>query len=126
MATTATQVRLIMKKTVTQLTDAQTAPFITAAEAIVDAIFSEDTEIGTTLMDEIKVWMSAHLIASTILRMTSEEKLGDASVKYTGKWGTKLESTPYGQVILIMDITGKMASAGKMRASIFAVPGFDF
>lgn len=122
---TATEVRLIMKKTEAQLSDTQAAPFIDVAEEIVDGIFEGDGTIGATLLEEIKKWMSAHLIASTILRMTSEETLGDASVKYTGKWGEKLSSTPYGQAILIMDRTGKMANAGKMAASIYAIKNFD-
>jgi len=125
MATTAAEVRLIMNVTETKLPDAKIAPFITAGDEIVDQVFLDDTELSTTLLAEIKKWMVAHMIASTIYRTTSDEKLGDASVKYTGKWGMKLESTPYGQVVLVMDITGRMANAGKMRAGIFAVPEFD-
>jgi hypothetical protein len=114
-----------MNVTETKLPDAKIAPFITAGDEIVDQVFLDDTELSTTLLAEIKKWMVAHMIASTIYRTTSDEKLGDASVKYTGKWGMKLESTPYGQVVLVMDITGRMANVGKMRAGIFAVPEFD-
>jgi hypothetical protein len=121
----AADVRLILKKTEAQLSDAQALPFITMAGGVADAVFSEDDELGSTLLAEIKTWLSAHFIAITIMRMSSEEKLGDASVKYIGKYGTKLESTPYGQAVLMMDITGKMANTGKMRASIYAVKGFN-
>lgn len=125
MATTASEVRLIMNVTATTLSDAQIAPFIVAGDELVAQVFEDDTELTTTLLAEIKKWMVAHMIASTIYRTTSDEKLGDASVKYTGKWGTRLESTPYGQMVLVLDMTGRMANAGKMRASIFAVKGFE-
>ena len=125
MATTAAEVRLIMNITTATLSDAQIAPFIVAGDEIVAQVFEDDTELTTTLLAEIKKWMVAHMIASTIHRSASEEKLGDASVKYTGKWGVGLASTPYGQMILILDFTGRMANAGKMRASIFAVKEFE-
>jgi hypothetical protein len=125
MATTASEVRLIMNVTTATLSDAQIAPFIVAGDEIVAQVFEDDTELTATLLAEIKKWMVAHMIASTIYRTTSDEKLGDASVKYTGKWGMRLESTPYGQMVLVLDMTGRMANAGKMRASIFAVKGFE-
>ena len=61
----------------------------------------------------------------TSIRTTSDEKIGDVSVKYTGKWGELLKSTPYGQMALALDITGKLARAGKTGASIYAVKSFD-
>jgi hypothetical protein len=120
---TATEVRLIMKKTVTQLSDAQAAPFIAAAENLITSIITKS--ISDDLLADLEVWLSAHMIASTILRMTSEEALGDASVKYAGKWGEGLKSTPYGQMVLILDTTGLLAAAEKRKASIYAVPNFD-
>jgi hypothetical protein len=125
MAITASDVRLIMNVSITKLPDATVSPFLTAAEDLVDTIFASGEVVSDTLMEEIKKWLTAHMIASTIYKFTSEEKLGDASVKYTGKWGSKLESTPYGQMVLILDTTGKMANMGKMSAGIFAVPEFD-
>lgn len=124
MVTTA-EVRLIMNVTDTILTDAMIDPFITAAEALVDKVFADDSDIGDTLLEEIKKWMTAHMIASTIHRTTSEEKLGDASVKYTGYWGGGLKSTPYGQMVLILDTSGLMAKTGKMSATITAVESFE-
>lgn len=99
---------------------------IIAASAVVDQVFLDDDDIGDTLLAEIEKWLTAHMIASTSLyRTTSEEEVGDARAKYTGQWGKKLESTPYGQMVLTLDTTGKMARLGKMAASIFAVPSFD-
>lgn len=98
---------------------------IIAASAVVDEVFENDTDVSATLLEEIECWLTAHMIASTLWRTTSEEKIGDASAKYTGQWGKKLESTPYGQMVLILDTTGKMARSGKIAASIFAVKSFD-
>jgi len=98
---------------------------ITAASAVVDQVFLGDADIGDTLLEEIECWYTAHMIASTLYRTTSEEKVGDATAKYTGQWGKKLESTPYGQMVLILDTTGKMARAGKIAASIHAVESFN-
>ena len=65
------------------------------------------------------------MIASSLDRVASEEKLGDASIKYTGQWGKKLESTPYGQMVLTLDPTGLIGNLGKSAATIYAVKGFD-
>jgi len=105
--------------------DATVTIFITSASVFIDKVFANDTTTSTTLLAEMEKWLAAHLIASTVFRTTSEEKLGDASLKYTGQWGKKLESTPYGQMVLLLDTTGMMANAGKMAASIYAVEEFD-
>jgi hypothetical protein len=99
--------------------------FITTANTIINKVFANDVTMSEEVLTEIEKWLAAHLIASTVFRTTSEEKLGDASVKYTGEWGKKLESTPYGQMVLILDSSGLMANAGKMSASIYAVNEFD-
>ena len=117
---TATEVKSIMDGCTTADTVVET--LIKGASETVNSIFNT-TDL--TLYKEIERWLTAHMLASTLARTTSEEKIGDASAKYTGKWGSKLESTPYGQMVLILDTTGKMANAGKMEASIYAVKGFD-
>lgn len=98
---------------------------ITVASNLVDQVFENDTEADSTTLEAIEQYLTAHILASTISRTTSEEKLGDAFVKYTGKWGEQLKSTPYGQMILVLDFTGKMAKSGKTAASIYAVKNFE-
>lgn len=98
---------------------------IVAASAVVDQVFEDDTDIGDTLLEEIECWLTAHMIASSIYRTASEEEVGDARVRYTGQFGKKLESTPYGQVVLTLDWTGKMSKLGKISASISAIESFD-
>ena len=99
--------------------------FITAASAVIDQIFAGDTVIGTTLLKELERWLTAHFIASTIFRMSASEKLGEAEMKYVGKWGENLASTPYGQTVKLIDITGKMSQIGKSSATITAITSFD-
>ena len=105
--------------------DAVVDVFIDDAEEYLNTIFATDMTISSTLIDKIERWFVAHMIASTICRTTSEEKVGDASVKYTGKWDKNLDSTPYGQMVKQLDTTGKLANTGKMAASIYAIKSFD-
>jgi len=99
--------------------------YIVAANELVDKVFENDTDIGDTLLKEIEKWLTAHLIASSQQRTAAMEAVGDARIAYTGEWGKRLESTPYGQVALTLDITGKLARAGKTAASIRAVESFE-
>ena len=98
--------------------------FITAAEEMITNIYT-DSGASTTLLMEIERWLVAHMIASTLQRMGAEEKVGQAQIKYTGKWGMGLNSTPYGQTVLTLDTTGLMAKAGMRLATITAVKSFE-
>jgi len=114
------------------LTDTVIEVFIGAASVVVNTVFGstpDDDSSAVTDSDdymEIERWLTAHMIASTVFRTTSEEKLGDASLKYTGQWGKNLDSTPYGQMVKILDTSGKMANLGKQAASIYAIETPDF
>jgi hypothetical protein len=116
---TATEVKEIMDSCT--VTDSIVGTFIKGANEVVNTVLGT----STTEYKEIERWLTAHMIASTLHRTTSEEKLGDASVVYTGKWGEKLSSTPYGQMVLLLDTSGKMATMGKQTATITAIESFD-
>jgi len=98
--------------------------FITAAEEMITNIYT-DSGASTTLLMEIERWLVAHMIASTLQRMGAEEKVGQAQIKYTGKWEMGLNSTPYGQMVLTLDTTGLMAKARMRLATITAVKSFE-
>jgi hypothetical protein len=98
---------------------------IIAASAIVDKVFAGDGTMSDAMLEEVECWLTAHMLASTLSRTTSDEKLGDAQVTYTGKWAMGLDSTPYGQMVKTLDVTGKIAKMGLKGASIFAIPNFD-
>jgi len=95
---------------------------ISSASIVVTNVFAGDTTVDSSFLKEIEKWFAAHMIASTPLaRTVSEEKIGDAGVVYTGKWGENLKSTPYGQMVLTLDYTGKMTRMGKAEARIVAI-----
>jgi hypothetical protein len=102
-----------------------TTNYIPAASALITKVFEDDTEIGSTLQEEIERWFTAHMIACSRFRTAEQEKIGDASIKYTGKWSEGLRSTPYGQMVLQLDFTGKMAALSKRRMRLIAIKSFD-
>ena len=120
---TPAEVKEIMDNCTTS--DSIVNTFITGASAVIDKVFSGDTTMSDAMLKEIERWFTAHMIASTLSRTTSDEKLGDAQVTYTGKWAMGLDSTPYGQMVKTLDVSGKMAKMGLKGASIYAIPNFD-
>lgn len=107
------------------LTSTVVDAYITTANAVVTEVLGDDTEIGDTLKEAIEQWLTAHMIASTLWRTTAKEKVGEVSVEYTGNWSEGLNSTPYGQMVLQLDTTGKMAALGKRAVEIFAITSFE-
>lgn len=102
----------------TSITD--TTPFITTANVLIDAVLSDDIAAGDlsdAVLEQMELWLSAHFVA---VRQGAPkmEKAGDGAVTYFGKDGVGLESTPYGQQVLAIDITGKLKSAGAKTAKI--------
>lgn len=98
---------------------------IGAASAIVDSVFAGDTSLGTILLTNIEKWLTAHMVATSLVRSTSKEKIGDVAIEYAGKWGERLNSTSYGQMVLTLDVSGKMSKVGKAKASMYAIKSFD-
>ena len=119
--TTATAVKVIMDTT---LSDTIVDRFISIASLSVDDVLN-GSGLGDSLLAEIECWLAAHLIASTRDRTTETEKVGDASVKYSGLFGKGLEATLYGQMVKTLDTTGAYASSGKRKAYIIATESFD-
>ncbi len=107
------------------LSSIQITAMITAHSSVIDTIFADDAVVDDALLKELERWLSAHYIASTLVRMAAKEKVGQAEVTYIGKWGEMLKSTPYGQVLLTIDTTGKLAKIGKKAVSIYAIPSFE-
>jgi hypothetical protein len=117
---TEAEVKLIMDGCSTDSSSMQA--FIEAGTLVINSVFGSAD--NSDLTKEIEKWFVAHMVASTVYRTTADEKLGDAAVTYTGKWGMNLDSTPYGQMVKVLDPTGLMANIGKSAASIYAVKSF--
>ena len=121
--TTAAEVKEIMDNC--NLDDSIVDGYILAANALVTNVLGSDITLGTILKGQIERWFTAHMIACSTYRTATEEKVGEASIKYTGQFRENLSSTPYGQMVLQLDTTGKMANIGKKSASIYAVKSFE-
>lgn len=119
----ATEVRAIMLEC--DPVDATVELYIEAGTLVIDRVFATNTTLSTELLKEIERYFVAHMIANINSRNTIEEKLGDASVRFHDSKGEGLNSTPYGQMVLLLDSLGLMANMGKMAASIYAVNEFD-
>ncbi len=98
---------------------------IVGAHVIVERVFKGDTSVTEELLTEIERWLSAHMVTVALYRMAAKERVGDAEVTYTGQWGQLLHSTPFGQMVLTLDATGKLAKTGKSMSTLFAIPNFS-
>lgn len=107
--------------------DNVTVPSIDMDTYILGANTLVNTALGTgdsPILKEIERWLAAHLIAITRERMALKEEAGTAKITYIGEYGKGLNSTPYGQMVMILDLTGKMANLMLKTASIYAIKSF--
>lgn len=118
---TAIEVKAIMPGV--SILDATVDLYIAAGNLIINSVFGATDVSDLTI--QIEKWFIAHMIASTQSRMSIEEKLGDASVRYHDYKGEGLASTPYGQMVILLDQLGLMANIGKRAASIYVIESFD-
>ena len=109
----------------TDLLDASIAAYIGIANSMVTATVT--CGLDDDIMKEIERFLTAHLIAITSGndRVTTAEKLGEAEVKYAGKYGEGLKSTQYGQMVLALDTCGAFANLGKKSATMRAITSFE-
>ena len=104
--------------------------YITNVLTTVDRILSKVYEyytgvIGNNLLTEIQKYYAAHIIASTTSRMGAEEQVGEARIKYIGKWDVGFNATPYGQILLALDTSGLIAKSALKTTSIYAIKSFE-
>lgn len=99
--------------------DADLTPFIESAHIVVDTYLGNDG-LEESLLKEIERWLSAHF-ASARYSVNSKEKVGDVDVTKQGKWGMGLESTDYGQKVLLLDPTGKLGNMSDKQRIYFEV-----
>ena len=124
--TTATEVNAILSESVATGT---VDSFILTANELVTEVLGSDTTITDALKEQIECWLTAHIIVATIQRskMLKEAGGGPApSVKFSDSFGQQLRSTTYGQTVLMLDSTGKMAALGKRRPALRAITSFEY
>lgn len=120
---TAGEVKLIMDNCT--LDNLKIDAYIVGAHNFINTVFAEDAVTTVATLKELERWFTAHMIASTSQRISTEEEVGDARIKYAGKWEEQLKGTPYGQMVLTIDTSGKVGRAGKLAASIIAIKSFE-
>lgn len=122
---TAAEVKEILDNST--LTDPIINAFIAAATLLVDNVLSTDTTLDADLLKEIERWLTAHMITVTPVgdRIVTEAGAGGASVKFAGTYGESLHASPYGQMVLTLDSTGKFAALNSKRARLIAIQSFD-
>jgi len=113
---TATEVKAIIT---TSLLDAAVDAYIAIANPMVTNTVT--CGLSAAVLKEIERWLTAHLISITQERLTTEEKLGEATVKYAaGK-----ETQTYWDMVLMLDTCGQFAKLGKKAIRVYAVKSFD-
>lgn len=118
MKPTVVEVRVIIE---TEIVDADISAFIDGASLYITSQLGT-SGIGDELLKEITKWYTAHMISSTNKeRISISEEAGGAKIVYAGKFGELLYSTPYGQMVISLDTTGKMADIGKRRLRMKAL-----
>ena len=117
---TAAEVKEILDDST--LSDIIIGAYIKGANTLVNSVLGMGT---SDLLKEIERWFAAHLIAFTRERMAKKEGAGGASIEYTGEYGEGLASTSYGQMVMVLDTTGGMASLSLKQAKITAVTSFS-
>jgi hypothetical protein len=119
--TTAAEVKEILE---TEISDALVNAYIASANRIVTEHLT-DLGYGDEKLEDIEMWLSAHLIAITRERQTTQEKLGDAAVAYANVFGKGLEASTYGQMVAMLDTEGVLKSLGKERIVFKAIKSFS-
>lgn len=86
-------------------------PFIRTANILTDKVASQDVdgELGTDLLKEIELYLSAHFYGHRDQLFQSKSTDG-ASASFQGKTGMFLTSTQYGQTAMMLDVTGYLRS----------------
>jgi len=117
---TAAEVKAILDNTA--LSDTDILAYAAGANALVNEVLGTGTE---DLLTEIEKWLTAHLITISRERQALKEGAGGASITYTGNFGVGLQSTSYGQMVLVLDTTNALAALGGKAARIIAIKSFD-
>ncbi len=112
---TAAEVREVINSV---LPDAVVHACINTAHHMVDDRLAS-LSLGTDLLHDIELWLSAHFVAVREPRAMSERIGNEYQVSYQlNSNGMGLEATTYGQQALALDYTGTLKALGKQKASL--------
>lgn len=121
---TYSQVQAVMQDT--SIDSTYITGILTTVDLILTKIYENSScTVSDDILTELQKYYAAHIIASTTSRFATKEKLGEAQVEYAGKFGSGLDSTPYGQMVKLLDPCALIARSGKIAASIYAIKSFS-
>lgn len=104
----------------TDLTAAELAPFITAANLTVTKLVGANTDLSDAQKKEIERWLSAHFAAIRD-QIEVSKVVGAAQTKFQGKTEMGLDFTSYGQMVKVLDTSGTFGSADGKKAELKAL-----
>ena len=110
------ELRKIFKTSATALPSDSALAFINTANLMVNEYLS-GSGFSESYLKEIELYLSAHLAAMWDQRR-SEKEIGESRFKFQGKWDLGLNSTDYGQKVIILDSTGSLVNAGMSKSVI--------
>lgn len=103
----------------TSLENYEVVPFITVANLIVTDQLSSSS-LSDAILKEIERWLSAHFISIRDPRIT-KVVFDDVEETYQGQTGYGLQSTTYGQQVMLLDSTGTFTNLGKKKVSFTSI-----
>jgi hypothetical protein len=110
-----------VRKLITLTSVSDTASFIETANVMVDQNLL-DSGLSDAVLEQIEKYLAAHLLAiHPDEKQVIEQTIGDAIDKYAGSFGKGLESTSFGQTVLLLDTTGTFAGLGTYSADISVI-----
>lgn len=115
--TTNTEVKIIIP---TALEDAEIDSLIEVANRMVTRTLDGEG-LTTALLKDIETWMTAHLISIGKERQVQSEKVDDIWLTYTKNPSGFLQSTTYGQMVLMLDTTGNFQKTVMKKATFTAI-----
>lgn len=88
--------------------------FIDSMASLVDYVVTQDTAgiLSVDTQELIERWLSAHAYAHGD-QLFSQKQSSRASATFQGKTGMHLQSTQYGQMAMMLDVTGTLALLNK-------------
>ncbi len=95
----------VKKIIATALVDDEIDAYILAAHQSVESTLAEE-DVGEALKKEIERWLAAHFMATTRDQQLQQASAGPASATFQGKTAMGLNSTFYGQQVMVLDHTG--------------------
>lgn len=115
----------------TDLSDSSLSSFINTANLLVTNVLATSTSptLSAAELKDIELWLAAHF-ACIRDPISLRAKIGDAEAWHfpaavTTAWGKGLNLTPYGQMAISIDRTGRLAGLGRIKGSFRAAPRED-